>query len=61
MVNKRSRVVTALSIHHGLSAHVGYDDNMKSLWHPIDEPQVCWPGAGGYWHYANMSDCAGVP
>jgi hypothetical protein len=61
VVNKRSRVVTALSIHNGMSKHVGYGDNMENLWRHIDEPGVVWPGTGGYWHRANMSDCEVVP
>jgi hypothetical protein len=61
LVNKRSRVITVMSIHNGRSKHVGYNDKMEDLWQHLDEPQVVWPGTGGYWHYANMSDCEIVP
>lgn len=61
LVNKRSRVITVASIHNGMSEHVGYSDKMENLWRHIDEPQVVWPGTGGYWHRANMSDCEVVP
>jgi hypothetical protein len=29
----------------------------SNLWRHLDEPEVIWPGTGGYWHRAKMSDC----
>lgn len=56
VVNKRARVITVHDVHGGMSEHVGYGPNKEDLWRHLNDPDVIWPGTGGYWHYAKMSD-----
>ncbi len=60
LVNKRTRSITVFRVHNGMSEHLGYGPRGEDLWRHLDEPAVVWPGAGGYWHYAKMSDVTRV-
>lgn len=57
LVNKRARTVTVNHVDNGMSEHIRYGDNGEDIWRHLHDPGVVWPGAGGYWHSAKMSDC----
>jgi hypothetical protein len=57
IVNKRARTIVVQDVHNGMSEHIGYGPNCENLWRHLDEPEVVWPGTGGYWYRAKMSDC----
>lgn len=61
LINKRPRTITVHSMDCGRSDVAGYSPGGLPIFRPLDDPGVCWPGTGGYWHHAKLTDVELLP